>query len=164
MEQEDYAQARIKFDEALRIYRQRHNQREESRVLLNLGVIEQRQGNYDEALAHFKLSLEAAKTTQNVDVQIAAGEGIGVALTGKRDFVAALQALDESHALAKEMKDQTRQTEMVWRTAEIHYEMRDYARSSELAQTALDLARTAHLPKLTYLATTTLGQSYAAQN
>ena len=164
MEQEDYAQARAKFDEALKIYRQRNNQREESRVLLNLGVIEQRQANYDEALARFKLSLEAAKLTQNADVQIAAGEGIGVALAGKRDFVPALQALDESHAIAKEMKDQTRQTELVWRSAEVRYEMRDYTRSSELAQTALELARAAHSPKLSYLAITTLGQSYAAQN
>src|SRR6185295_2190996 len=40
----------------------------------------------------------------------------------------------------------------------------DYARSAELAQEALTLAHAAHLPKLTYLSTTTLGESYAGQN
>lgn len=164
MEQEDYAQARAKFDESLKIYRSAKNQREESRVLLNLGVIEQRQGNYDEALVYFKLSLQAAKATQNADVQIAAGEGIGVALAGRRDFAAALQALNESLELAKEMKDRTRQTELLWRSAQVHNEVGDYARSSELAQTALNLARDLRLPKLIYLATTTLGESFAAQN
>jgi CHAT domain-containing protein len=148
----------------LKIYRLDKNLREESRVLLNLGVIEQRQANYNAALTYFKLSLQAAKETQNAGVQIAAGEGIGVVLTGKKDFAAALQALNDSLSLAKDTKDRTRQTELLWRSAQVRYEMRDYARSSELAQDALNLARATHLPKLTYLSTTTLGQSFAAQN
>ena len=163
LEQEDYAQARAKFEESLSIYRLRKNQREESRVLLNLGVIEQREARYDEALVLFKSSLEAAIAT-NADVRIAAGEGIGVALAGKKDFAAALQVLDESLALAREIKDRTRQTELLWRSAEIRYEMEDYAYSLQLAQTALDLAQQIHSPKLIYLVTTTIGQLYAALN
>jgi tetratricopeptide (TPR) repeat protein len=164
MEQEDYEQAKAKFDESLKIYRLQRNQREESRVLLNLGVIEQRQANYDGALAQFKLSLDAAKATQLTDVQIAAGEGIGVVLAAKREFDAALRVLNESLTLAKDIKDRTRQTELLWRSAQVRYEMGDYSQSSELARAALDLARAAHLPKLTYLSTTTLGEAYVAQN
>jgi CHAT domain-containing protein len=163
-EQEDYAQAKSQFNQSLKIYSGESNQEEIARVLLNLGVVEQREANYDEALALFKLSLQKAKAAQTVDGQIAANEGIGVVLTAKKDFAAALQVLDQSIDLNKDTKDKTRQTELLWRSAEVRYEMHDYARSSELAQDALSLARSAHLPKLTYLSTTTLGQSYAAQN
>jgi len=79
-EQEDYAQATAKFEESLAIHRLTQNPREESRVLLNLGVNKQRQAEYDDALVHFTVSLETAKVTDNLDVRIAAGEGIGVAL------------------------------------------------------------------------------------
>lgn len=164
IEQEDYSQAKKHFDESLQIYLSTKNQREAARVLLNLGVIEQRQENYEQALTQFKLSLQTAKTTQSIDVMIAAGEGIGVVLTAKKDFGAALEALNASLAIAKATKDRTRQTELMWRSAETYYAMGDYARAVLLAEEAVALAREAHLPKLTYLSTTTLGQSYAAQN
>ncbi len=163
MEQEDHAQARAQFDQSLRIYRSASNLREESRVLLNLGVIEQRQANYDEALQHFKNSLHSAKETKNIDVQIAAGEGIGVVLRGKKDFTGALGALNESLAIARDAKNTTRQAEIVWRIAQTYYEIENYSQSIELAEQAIALARASRLRKLTYLATTTLGQSYLAQ-
>src|SRR4029079_8744350 len=47
MEQEDYAQADAQFHQGLEIYRSAKNQRDESRVLLNLGVVQQRQGKHD---------------------------------------------------------------------------------------------------------------------
>jgi CHAT domain-containing protein len=164
MEQEDYAQARAKFKESLSIYRLLKNQREESRVLLNLGVIEQREARFDEALVHFHSSLETAKATDTFDVRIAAGEGIGVALTGKKDFVAALKVLDESLAFASKINDRTREAEVLWRSAEVRYEMGDFASSLQLAQKALDQARQVHSPKLVYLVTATIGQTYAALN
>jgi CHAT domain-containing protein len=163
-EQEDYAQAKAQFDQSLKIYRGENNQRETARVLLNLGVLEQRLGNYDEALSHFKLSLQGAEATKSIDVTIAAGEGIGVVLTAKKDFVGALESFNRSLAVAGETKNKTRQTELVWRSAQAYYEMRDYSHSTTLAESAVAMARSAHLPKLTYLATTSLGQSYEAQS
>lgn len=164
LEQEDYPQAKAQFDQSLKIYGSENNRREEARVLLNLGVVEQRQGKYDEALGYFKFALQIAKETELVDVQIAAGEGIGAVLTSKKDFRGAMQSLKESLVLARDIKDRTRETELLWRSAQVHYEMGDYIQSSQLAEEALNLARLAHLPKLTYLSSTTLGQSYAAQN
>ena len=163
MEQEDYAQAKQQFDQSLKIYLAENNQVEASRVLLNLGVIEQRQAHYEEALTQFKLSLQAAKATQISDVQIAAGEGIGVVLTAKKDLVGALKILDESLALAKQTKNKTREIELLWRSAETFYEIGDYAQAVTYAKSAVALARASSLPKLSYLATTTLGQSYAAE-
>lgn len=133
-------------------------------MLLNLGVVEQRQSNYDEALARFKLSLQAAKATENTEVTIAASEGIGVVLTAKKDFPAALEALNSSLAIANATQDRTRQIELLWRSAETYYDTGDYAQAAGRAESAITLARASHLPKLLYLATTTLGQSYAAQN
>lgn len=163
MEQEDYAQAKEHFDRSLKIYLKQDNKVEASRVLLNLGVIEQRQAHYEEALTQFKLSLQAAKATQINDVQIAAGEGIGVVLTAKKDFVGAQQILNESLTLARQTKSRTREIELLWRSAETSYDMGNYAQAVAHAESARTLARALRLPKLSYLATTTLGQSYAAQ-
>jgi CHAT domain-containing protein len=163
VEQEDYAQAKKHFDESLQIYLSTKNQKEAARLRLNLGVVELRQSNYEQALDQFKLSLENAKATQSIDVIIAAGEGIGALLTAKKDFKAAIEALNQSLGIAKDKKDKTRQTELLWRTAQTYYEMEDYTQAGAFAESAENLARASHLPKLTYLATTTLGQSYAAQ-
>ncbi len=163
LEQEDYAQAKAQFDQSLEIYRAEKNRREEARVLLNLGVVEQRQFHYNEALARFTVSLQTAKATENTDVTIVASEGISVVLTAKKDFAAALEALNSSLAIARATKDTTRQVELLWRSAETYYDMGDYAQAAGRAASAVTLARASHLLKLTYLATTTLGQSYAAQ-
>ncbi len=163
MEQEDYPQAKEHFERSAKIYVALTNPIESSKVLLNLGVLEQRQAHYDEALTQFKLSLQAAKSHQIIDVQIAAGEGIGVVLTAKMDFPRALEVLNESLALAKQTSNKTRQIELIWRTAQTFYDMGDYVQAAASAEDAVALARASHLPKLTYLATTTLGQSYAAQ-
>jgi len=164
MEQEDYAQAKENFDRSLKIYLADNNLVEAAKVFLNLGVIEQRQAHYDDALTQFNFGLNAAKTAQTTDAQLAANEGIGVVLTTKRNFAGALEAFTRSLAIAKETNNKTRQTELSWRSAQVYYEMRDYERSSEIAEQSVNLARSAHLPKLTYLSSTTLGQSYAAQN
>ena len=164
LEQEDYLQAKKTFDESLQIYLSLNKQKEVARVLLNLGVIDQRQSNYDQALTQFRLSLEAAKATNSVDTTIAAGEGIGAALTAKKDFKPALDAFNQSLTMAKDTNDKTRQTEILWRTAETYFDMKEFVDAAALAESAVNLARASHLPKLTYLATTTLGQSYAAQN
>jgi CHAT domain-containing protein len=163
-EQEDYAQAKAQFDQSLKIYSGENNQRETARVLLNLGVLEQRIGNYDEALSHFKLSFQGAEATKSIDVTIASGEGIGVVLTAKKDFVGALESFNRSLAVARETTNKTRQVELLWRSAQAYYEMGDYSHSATLAESAAAMARSAHLPKLTYLATASLGQSYAAQS
>jgi CHAT domain-containing protein len=164
MEQEDYAQADAHFHQTLKVYRSANNQREESRVLLNLGVVQQRQGKHDEALAFFRQSLDAATATKIVDVEIAAFEGIGVVLTAQSHFDDALKALDTGLEIARETHDRMRQAELLWRTSQTYQEMRDYARAEQFAQDAVVLARGMRLPKLTFLATATLGDVYTANN
>jgi len=164
MEQEDYAQADAQFHQTLKIYRSANNQREESRVLLNLGVVQQRQGNHDQALTLFRQSLDLATATKIVDVEIAAREGIGVVLTAQSRFDDALKALDKGLVIARVTQDKMRQTELLWRTAQTYQQMQDYARAEQLAQDAVALARAMYLPKLTFLATATLGDAYAANN
>jgi CHAT domain-containing protein/lipopolysaccharide biosynthesis regulator YciM len=163
LEQEDYAQASAQFGESLKIYEAEKNQRERGRVLLNLGVVEQRRSNYEYALRYFRLSIENATITGALDNQIAASEGIGAVLSSKRDFPGAIDVLNKGLAIAKNTSNKTRQTEILWRLAQVNYEMGDYAQSTALAEAAFALARASHLSKLTYLATTTLGESYAAQ-
>jgi len=163
LEQEDYAQASAQFGESLKIYEAQNNQRERGRVLLNLGVVEQRRSNYEYALRYFGLSIENATITGALDNQIAAYEGIGAVLSSKKDFPGAIDVLNKGLAIAKNTGNRTRQTEILWRLAQVNYETGDYAQSTSLAEAAVTLARASHLPKLTYLATATLAESYAAQ-
>jgi CHAT domain-containing protein len=163
LEQEDYAQASAQFGESLKIYEAENNQRERGRVLLNLGVVEQRRSNYEYALRYFGLSIENAMITGAIDNQIAAYEGIGAVLGSKKDFPGAIDVLNKGLAIAKKTSNKTRQTEILWRLAQVNYETGDFTQSTALAEAAVALARASHLSKLTYLATTTLGESYAAQ-
>jgi CHAT domain-containing protein/tetratricopeptide (TPR) repeat protein len=164
LEQEDYPQANAQFQQSLKLYRSAKNQKEESRVLLNLGVVQQREGNHDEALKFLAQGLETARATKLIDVEMAALEGVGVVLTAQKRFDDALAALNGGLAVAREFQDKLRQTELLWRVAQTYYQMQDYARAVEFAQKAVELARVTHLPKLTYLANVTLGDSYAASN
>lgn len=164
LEQEDYAQAKQQLNNSLTLYRSFKNDRDAARVLLNLAVVDQRQENYEQALKLFKESLDTAKSAGNTDVLIAAGEGLGVVLTAKKDFAAAHKALNNSLSVAKSVGDKIRQTEILWRTAQTYYESANYAESAALSESAVKMARASNLPKLSYLATTTLGETYAAQN
>src|SRR4029078_3671040 len=158
---EDYAQADAQFRQTLKIYRDAKNRRGESRVLINLGVIQQRQGNYEEALILFRQSLDAATATKAVEVEMAALEGLGVVMTAQSRFDDALKSLNKGLVMARESQDKTRQTELLWRTAQTYEQMQDYARAEQFAEDAVALARAMHLPKLTFLATATLRGVYA---
>jgi len=164
LEQEDYAMAQRFFDASLAIYRSQGNAREEARVLLNLAVLEQRQGRDDQALKLFDRTLESAKVAKLVDVQIAAGAGRGGVLSAKHDFPSALKAINESLELARGVNAKSREAELLWRAAQTYFAMRDYGESSALAEKALMLACSLRLPKLIYLASTTLGETYATDD
>jgi CHAT domain-containing protein len=164
LEQEDYALAQRFFDASLAIYGSQGNAREEARVLLNLAILEQRTGHADQALKLFDRTLENAKVAKLVDVQIAAGMGLGGVLSAKRDFPSALKAINESLELARRVNAKTREAELLWSAAQTYFAMRDYGESAALAEKALMLARSIQLSKLTYLASATLGEAYAADN
>ncbi len=164
LEQEDYAMAQRFFDASLAIYRSQGNVREEARVLLNLAILEQRQGREDEALKLFERTLERAKAAKLVDVQIAAGAALSGVLTAKRDFPTALRAIDQNLELARLVNSKTREAELLWRAARTYFAMHDYRESATSAEKALTLARALRSPKLTYLATAALGEAYAADN
>jgi CHAT domain-containing protein len=163
LEQEDYAAAQKYLNASLAIYRSLGNTREEARVLLNLATLEQRQGLHNEALHLFQQSMQRAQTTNLVDVQIAAGAGVGVALTAKGDFPNGLNAIKQSIGLARRANAKTREIEVLWRAAQTYYAMQDYRQSAAVAEEALTLARSLRLPKLTYLSAATLGEAYAAE-
>jgi tetratricopeptide (TPR) repeat protein len=124
LEQEDYVQATAQFRESLKLCEADNNQKERSRLLLNLGVVEQRRSNYNEGLRYFKLSFESATITGAIDNQIAAYEGIGVALTGKKDFAGAIENLNKGLALARQTGNKIRQAEILWRSAQAYYASR----------------------------------------
>ena len=162
LEQEDYAQAKAQFEQSLKIYRAEKNLREEARVLLNLAVVEQRQDHLEATSSLFNQSLAAANNSEFQDVQIAASEGIGVVLTSQRNFETAIAVFNNASIKARDLKDVTRETELLWRTAQTCYKKRNYSQALIRAQEALHLAQLTRSPKLTFLTTTNLGEIYAA--
>lgn len=163
LEQEDYEKAENHLNQSLAIHQSRNNLSEATRVRLNLGVSAQRRGDAVHALEHFRKSLDQAKAVSNKDVMIAAGEGIGAALREQRQYAEALATLDRSLLLAKEVDDQVRIGEILWRKAEVFYEMGDYDRAVELADSAFKLASKLRLPNLSYVSATLLGRAYLGQ-
>lgn len=163
LDQEDYEQAADCFGQALEIYQKQRNQLETARVLLNFGVTQQRQGTFASSLASFAESLRLAQVAGNKGLMIAAEEGIGATQQAQGRLAEAHESLDRGLALAREIDDQLRIAEILWRKAETHYAAREYVAAAKLAESAAALAGQLNLPKLSYLTTTTLGRAYAGQ-
>ena len=164
LEQEDYAAAQKYFNASLTIYRSFGNMREEARVLLNLAMIEQQEGSNDNALRLLRRSMEIANAAHLVDVQIGAGQAIGVVLRAKHDFPPALETINESLGIARRVNAKTSEVELLWLAAETYLATKDYRQSAAVAEQGLMLARSLRLPKLTYLSAAVLGQAYAADD
>jgi CHAT domain-containing protein/tetratricopeptide (TPR) repeat protein len=163
LEQEDYEKASDYLRQSLQIYQELKNQTESARVLLNLGVSDQRRSNFDQALESFRNSLYQAEAASDKDLMTAAGQGLGVVYREKKDYSAALEVLDRSLSLAREVGDQTRTAEILWRKAEVKYETGSLAESAALSEEAHQITRRLRLPKLSYLTATALGKAYLGQ-
>ncbi len=161
LEQEDYEQAKTQLRQSLQGYG--HNQAEAARVLLNLGVIEQRRSNFAPALHYFQQALQQATSAGKQDVMMAAGEGLGVIHREQGNFPAAFQVLAESLSQARALQDKMREAEILWRIAETHQARGAFTQAVELSRQAHQIAVQQHLPKLSYLTAVTLGQAYFSQ-
>ncbi len=128
-------------------------------MLLNLGVIQQRRGNIISATKYFNDSLEKAKLADDKNIIIAAGEGLGAIYRVKGDFSSAINILDSSLDLAKDLGDKVRIAEILWRKAEVFYDMRRFDQSVELATQSLHLADELKFSNLSILASTLLAKS-----
>jgi len=80
-----------------------------------------------------------------------------------QDFAGALKTFSDALVIARDQKNRTRETELLWRPAETYHEMGSYAEAASLAENSSLMARAARLRKIDYLATATLGQVQAAQ-
>ncbi len=163
LEQENYEKAVDYLNQSLRAYLAQRNQAETAVALLNLGVAYQRQGDYDRALDSFNRSAKQAEAASGRDVLINAGQGIGVIYRVKGDYPAALDIFERSLSLAKEVEDQTRIAELLWRKAEVFYAMDNFSEAAALSEESLKFARHLRLPKHSYLAATLLGKSLLKQ-
>lgn len=160
LEQEDYDQAEAYLQQALQTYQRSGNQPEAASVILNLGVIAQRRGNFSLALDFFQQALRKATSVNKQEVMLAAGEGLGVIYREQGNYSAAWQVLERSLSLAKVLQNKMRETELLWRMAEVHLAQNAFPQAVELALQAHQIALQQRLPKLSYLTAVTLGQAY----
>lgn len=163
LEQEDYEKAGYFLNQSLQIFNQFNNRLEVSRALLNLGVIEYRRRNYDQAVDRLNHSLQLSTESSYKDVIIAARSGLSAIYKVRGDYKTALKELDISLPLANEIEDKTRTAEILWRKAEVMYELGDFVEAAMLSEQSLKLAREMRFFNLSYYAATLLGKSQLAQ-
>ncbi len=144
----DYARGLFYLNKALDIVRNQTNPSLMASLLNSLGYLYMEQEDYAQSKAQFDQSLRIYRSLNNQREEARVLLNLGVL---------------ESLAIAETTNSKTRQTELLWRNAQMYYEMENYAEAAVNAEGAVSRARAAHLPKLEYLATTTLGQVYAAQ-
>lgn len=163
LEQEDYEKAKYFLEQNLTIATQKRNYLEISRALLNLGVIEFRCQNYDTAIELLNRSLELATANSLKAVIIASNSTLSAIYKAKFDFYKALGLLDIGLFFAKEIEDKNRISIILWRQADVRYEMGEYAISATLAEESLRLAREMRFFNLSYYSATILGKAQLAQ-
>ena len=134
-----------------------------ARVPVNLGVIHQRQGNYEEAVENFQLALTRAEAIGATEIIIAAQQGLGAVYQGRGEYGPALKWLNEASLTAQRMGDKPRLAELLWLKAEALYLSGDLPQAIASATRAADLAGQLRLPVISYLALTTKGKCYLAQ-
>lgn len=164
LEQNDYLKASEYTAQSLSLYRSLGDRFEIARLLDNQGVINQRLAKYEEARKSFKESLEHSTGLDAVDLIIAAQEGMGAVYQEQGDFRVALEWLNKASEMAQKVGNKTRQAEVLWRSGEAYYLKGDFPKAVASAGSAADLAIQLRLPIITYLALTSMGRSYLAEN
>ncbi len=106
-------------------------------IHLALGELQQRRGQYRQALATFRLALDLAQSPALVPLQIAAHNGIGDVLASQGEYAAAEVSLEKALGLAQAVKD--RRGEAIARNvmAQIAANQGDYKLALDLNQQAL---------------------------
>ncbi len=158
--QRDYPKAIEFFQQGLELANRRNDRFKQASMLLNIGVAYQFQKNYEQALQNFLKSLEIAKVIDDREIVILVGEGIGAVYKEQGKYAEALEFLEKSLSLAKSIEDKARNSELLWRKAEVQLAKGDFAESISSASEAAELAEQLSLRNVSYLALTTLGKAY----
>ncbi len=159
--QRDHSKAIEFFQQGLQLAV--NDQIKQAEMLLNIGVAYQLQRDYDRAVKNFIKAREIAKAIDYKEVVIPVGEGLGAVYKEQGKYNEALDALDGSLELAKQIGDKTRIAELQWRQAEVLYAKGNFAESIAIGLEAVRLADQLNLRNVRYLVLTTLGKAYRAQ-
>jgi CHAT domain-containing protein len=160
LEQSDYAKASDSLSESLRMFTRSNNKREIARNLLNLAVIDQRQGNNEASRKGFQESLIKAQEAEASEITIAAEEGLGSVYQAQGNYALALESFEKAQSLAQAIGDKVRLTELHWRKGQAFYLQHDYSQALTEANSAADLAKQLRSPLMTYFALTLQGQCH----
>src|ERR1041385_9029299 len=99
--------------------------------------------SYELAQNGFQDALKRAEAIGTPDIAIAAEEGIGTVYYEQGKYQASLEWLDKAWSKAQTISEKIRMTELLWRKGQVFYAQGEYAQSSELANRAAELSRTA---------------------
>jgi len=87
----EFEASRLKYIEALSLYKKEGNTTGEAAVIIRLGVVELRKGNYDKAIGYFLQSLKVAERSNNKQGRMEAYLTLAEGYMGQRKFDVALK-------------------------------------------------------------------------
>ncbi len=95
----DFDASKLKYNQALALYRRTNNPVGEAAVIIRLGVVELRKGNYDKAIGFFIQSLKVAERSKNTAGRMEAYLTLGEGYMGQRKFDMALSYLHKAEKI-----------------------------------------------------------------
>ncbi|QQS49014.1 MAG: CHAT domain-containing protein [Acidobacteriota bacterium] len=162
--QEDYQRAIAHFEESVKIFNAINSKNEIPVVILNIGVAYQRLHEYQLAKQYFLESYEDSKIIKNLDVVIAAGEGLGAIYRIEGNYNKAIDILDRSLSLAAKLDDKVRIAEILWRKAEVHHDRKELDEAIKTGYQSFNLARQLQFSNLAILTATLVAKSLIIKN
>ncbi|MGH9899501.1 MAG: tetratricopeptide repeat protein, partial [Pyrinomonadaceae bacterium] len=150
-------------DDSLQLATKTTDKRYLIRILINVGVGDQKEGKYENAVKHFQQALELAEASGEVELILLARKGLGTVAQAQGDYKSVQQTYDRALKHAEQINSKEGEIEFLWKKADAYWSQKDYAHALEYSESVLKLAGEIDSPNFTYLALTLKGKIYLAQ-
>ncbi|PYP90000.1 MAG: hypothetical protein DMF61_02015 [Blastocatellia bacterium AA13] len=159
----DFSAAADFFKESLRMARELSDTEGIVATLMNLAVSDQRQGRYDEALAHCTEASSLADLNSFGYLVPPLKQVLGLIHQAKGNYKAASGYFAEALSLAEKAGDLNRQSAVLWRGGELRYLEGDYDNAIKMASAAYRISTQGNIPLMSYLSLSLKGKALVAQ-
>jgi len=139
----DYAQAYAWFNQAADCYRRLADPAGVAWINGMLGLIDQRQGLYAEAISHHRNAMVAHHECGNLFNEMRAASGLAIALWLSGDYLQARSIFEHTLQLSREVGDRRIEEASLANLGALADILADYETAVSLKQAALDLSRAA---------------------
>lgn len=164
VEQRDNSKALEYLNKSLELSGKINDNLKKAQITLNLGLVYTRQSRLEDASRHLLESVKLSEAAKDNDGMLAAERGLGFTYWKQGNYQSSIEHLNKSWLRALELKDETRQAEILWSQAAVYCAQKSYTMAIECAERALSISARFGLFNVFYLSAVVLGKCYFAQN